>query len=402
MRVLWFTGNPAMYQAKCKNISFGGGWTASLQNEIITKYEERIILGVAIPWEENFDQIIDNTYYYGIKKSTSIWYNYNKKEQRELQRVKQVVENFVPDIIHVFGSEHMHGLVSTLTSVPVVIHIQGIMNAYEKLWLPQNLSWWLYYFFDYHSFFDRLNLKVQVLREKRIFANCKYFMGRTHWDKSCCELLAPNAEYFYCSEMLRPTIYYSKKLWTQHQAHCKKIATLISKPIYKGSDIVLRTAKTLIENGFVDFEWIVYGVDNFDITEKITGLKSIDCNVKAGGIVNPDQLVESLTSADVYVHPSYIENSPNSVCEAQVLGVPVISLNVGGVSTLLDDGKAGILVGSGDIIALASLIKKVLTDSSLAEKLSKAGRDIALVRHSPECILKDVVNIYQKITRQSL
>lgn len=59
-------------------------------------------------------------------------------------------------------------------------------------------------------FFDRLNLKVQVLREKRIFANCKYFMGRTHWDKSCCELLAPNAEYFYCSEMLRPTIYYSK------------------------------------------------------------------------------------------------------------------------------------------------------------------------------------------------
>lgn len=109
-----------------------------------------------------------------------------------------------------------------------------------------------------------------------------------------------------------------------------------------------------------------------------------------------------MTSADVYVHPSYIENSPNSVCEAQVLGVPVISLNVGGVSTLLDDGKAGILVGSGDIIALASLIKKVLTDSSLAEKLSKAGRDIALVRHSPECILKDVVNIYQKITRQSL
>ena len=42
-------------------------------------------------------------------------------------------------------------------------------------------------------------------------------------------------------------------------------------------------------------------------------------NITLRGIVSAEELANSLSEATVYVHPSYIDNSPNSICEAQVI-----------------------------------------------------------------------------------
>ena len=47
------------------------------------------------------------------------------------------------------------------------------------------------------------------------------------------------------------------------------------------------------------------------------------------------QMCEQMKKAQLLVSPSSIENSPNTVGEAMLMWLPVISSNVGGVSTML-------------------------------------------------------------------
>ena len=70
-----------------------------------------------------------------------------------------------------------------------------------------------------------------------------------------------------------------------------------------------------------------------------------------------------------FFHPSYIENSPNSVCEAQILGLPVIACNVGGLSTIISHNHSGILIPSNDYSG-ASYIKEICMNEALAKRIS--------------------------------
>ena len=142
---------------------------------------------------------------------------------------------------------------------------------------------------------------------------------------------------------------------------------------------------------------MVYGVSNLNDMQKLTGVEAANVNVYVRGIISADQLVDEMTDADVYVHPSYIENSPNTVCEAQVLGVPVIATHVGGVETLIHNNVDGLVVSANDVYTMAIQIKKIIMDSALAIQLGKNGRMEALQRHNPETIVNDLLACYRKM-----
>lgn len=111
---------------------------------------------------------------------------------------------------------------------------------------------------------------------------------------------------------------------------------------------------------------------------RLTDIKLNEVNVSVRGVIDAKQLVDVVMSADVFVHPSYIENSPNTVCEAQVLGIPVIATNVGGVSSLITDMEDAILVPSHDIYMIAAKLKLLLENVELSMSLGeKDGKGIA-------------------------
>lgn len=87
-------------------------------------------------------------------------------------------------------------------------------------------------------------------------------------------------------------------------------------------------------------------------------------NVTLLGVLNAEQLKHELLNSTLYFHPSYIDNSPNSVCEAQMLGISCIGTNVGGVSSIIEDGKTGFLVPANDPIQATFLIKQIFDDST--------------------------------------
>ena len=123
-------------------------------------------------------------------------------------------------------------------------------------------------------------------------------------------------------------------------------------------------------------------------------------NLKLIGFTTPDKLINYLCNCTMYVHTAYIENSPNSICEAQILGVPIVSTNVGGISTLLDGN--GDLVPANDPWQMANAIIDLANNKDKMIRYSKNGRKIASLRHSPIVIKEQLLNCYEVLSRQSL
>ena len=405
MRLLWFTNTPSLY--KSYGEYNGGGWISSLEK--LVRKNTDIELAIAFSHTDNvFKTSQDKTIYYPIHKPTTLiskitnFIQYSKQERKEVENYLRVIDDFKPDIIHIFGTERSFGLIAGEVNIPVIIHIQGLLEPCVNAWFPPGYSKKDFYF---SNGFNPIRIymdcwayninKYMAKREVRMLKSCKYFMGRTDWDKRITKLYAPNSKYFYCSEMLRDVFYTTPKRSSNKQT--KIIVTTISAPLYKGADMLLKTAKLLKEETDIDFEWRVYGMRSLAKMEHQLKIQAPKCNIKLLGIASAEELANSLSEADLFFHPSYIDNSPNSVCEAQLIGLPVIACHVGGVASIVKQGENGFLVPANDPYIAVSRIEEVLKNNTLAEELGRKAKETATQRHNPDRILSDLMNIYNQL-----
>ena len=228
-----------------------------------------------------------------------------------------------------------------------------------------------------------------------IFETVKNYIGRTDWDRQCVMKSNPDAAYFPLEEVMRPQFYANAGKWKGLDTDNPLIVTTISEAPFKGMDLVLRTADVLVRKYGRKFRWVVYGNTDAGFFEKFTGIKADDVNVTPAGVIDADGLAEALVNASVYVHPSYIENSPNSLCEAQMTGVPSVAADVGGIPTIIDNGETGILAERGDAGSFAAAIVSLLDSEELSRKISAASVKKSLVRNNPGAIAERLMEIYR-------
>ena len=243
------------------------------------------------------------------------------------------------------------------------------------------------------------SLAVRAEREKERMAKAQWVLGRTDFDRAYLKEQAPQAKYFAVNEILRePFYFYSDKNPYAEGPELELFSTL-SDTVYKGFDLVLRTARHLRYYG-IAFEWVIAGMAEDSpvrrFFEKETGIRSEDVSIRFVGDETAEQLCGELVTSDIYVHPSYVDNSPNSLCEAQLLGLPCVACEVGGVPSLIDEGVTGFLSPAGDAERMAMRIGW-LRDSCLRKKMGQAARAVALCRHDKETILRDLMAAYNEI-----
>ena len=132
------------------------------------------------------------------------------------------------------------------------------------------------------------------------------------------------------------------------------------------------------------------------LQKRITAL-DIQNEVDFLGRLNEVQLVEQLKKAHVFVITSLIENSPNSLCEAQALGLPCIATYTGGITSLIDDGHSGLFCPPRDSSVLAERIREVFENDDLAQQLGTQARRTALNRHDPTKNTKLTIDAYREV-----
>lgn len=409
MRVLWFSVTPSRYFSSSNGFN-GGGWISSLEKLVI----ENLDLDLGIAFECNsstlFKERKNKVTYYPInawntnlkrfQKKISIFY----EEKYLIPECLKIIEDFKPDLIQVFGTEWCFGLIGKYTSIPVVIHMQGCIPPYYNARFPVGFNEYDFIFGKGLSLTSRFRLyKANYFFGKRsqrdidILHVCRYYLGRTVWDKAIVNLYNQNITYYYCSEVLRDVFYLVNQCWKYETRSCVEIVSTLSSPWYKGVDLVLKSAKLLKENSTIQFKWKIFGINDIRFYEKKTRISAKDVDVCVMGVVSEAQLMKELINCSFYVHPSYIDNSPNSVCEAQILGVPIIATNVGGLSSLIKHEYNGLLVPANDPFMIAKYIVEYHNDTIRLNQLSKNAVESAQCRHNKKNILKDLLFAYNDI-----
>ena len=133
--------------------------------------------------------------------------------------------------------------------------------------------------------------------------------------------------------------------------------------LYKGLETILQATHFLLDSN-INFIWDVAGIKESDqvvrITEKQEETTFRANNIKLLGSLSELPLIDLMLDCDLFVSPSHLPNSPNSVCEAMILGMPIIATCAGGTSSLLENKKEGILIQDGDPWAMAGAIMEML------------------------------------------
>ena len=226
----------------------------------------------------------------------------------------------------------------------------------------------------------------------------KYFFCRTDWDRSFVKKLNGKAEVFECWEVLRPEFYNHK-----HGFNGKDIIFMGGDNPLKALDHCLQVFNELVKGKDIKLH-IVGLADNISIRKMISAMNLNNItqnNMVLHGNLDAEGICKIYEDCFCLYHPSLIDNSPNSVCEAQVAGLPVIATNVGGLPSLIENGHTGILVSKNDLEEHLIALEKLYTDDDLKRDLSINAMKIAKERHHIGTIVKRTINVYQKLAQQS-
>lgn len=326
-----------------------------------------------------------------------------------LSASQELVDQWKPDLIHVHGTESAYGLLSArkMVECPALISLQGLLGPCSE---------WYHYFGNHglleiakmHRWLEIpamrghwmkfIKIRQMASREREIIAGNIFFMGRTAWDHAYISSINSGARYFHGGEILREAFWQNR--WNIAEAiRHRVIFTNIGGYPRKGVELLLEAVR-LLKSVVPDIQVCLAGNISTRsgygkyLQRKIDVMG--DYVIKLGQL-DASEMVKELLKSHVFVSPSFIDNSPNSVCEAQLVGMPVISTYTGGVPSLVEEGRTGLFFPTGDAPMLASRLREIFENDDLAVRLGNQAHEVAVKRHDPDAIISDVVSAYNEI-----
>src|SRR5579872_3288944 len=385
MRVLWFT-NAALPAVQIRRGQIPGGsgqWMTCLLRELQQIAGIDIEVATAHPGLDDDEFSVDGVRYFVFAQPRfeSIF----EARKRDLDRCVDLVTQRNPDVVHIHGSERFFGLLKArkLIETPALISIQGLVEACvpvffgalspSEIWKSQ--SWFELatrrgHFWRYRDYLKGARLGREILEK------AKFFMGRTAWDRAQLFGVNPDAVYYPGGELLRPE--FSKTRWnlSECQRHSVIFTNAGSEP-RRGLEILLG-AMQLVRREFPDAELRLAGtLGHRRAYERFLHRTIADAGLSGAiehlGYLSASEMAEELRRARVFVQPSFMENSSNSLCEAMQVGLPCVASYAGGLPSLVEDRHTGLLFPPGDAPMLAAAILQIFRDDDLAVRLSDAA-----------------------------
>ena len=113
-------------------------------------------------------------------------------------------------------------------------------------------------------------------------------------------------------------------------------------------------------------------------------------------------LPEVYRDLDLVVCCSINEGTPVSVIEACAAGTPVVGTDVGGMSDVISSGETGLLVPSGDRVALTEAVLTAIDDPARAAQMSTAARAIVTRKYSADRLVEDIRRLYFELVPSAI
>lgn len=120
-------------------------------------------------------------------------------------------------------------------------------------------------------------------------------------------------------------------------------------------------------------EVIGEGRDRPALERRAKELGVVDSLELTGYVEAGEPLWQRYRSSHAFLHVSLTEGVPSVLFEAQAAGVPLVATDVGGVRTIVEHGRTGLLVPPRDAPAAASAVARIMDDATLRRTLVTAS-----------------------------
>ncbi|MBO5407330.1 MAG: glycosyltransferase family 4 protein [Bacteroidales bacterium] len=417
MKVLWITNIlfPEVLAKLTgqKELKSTGGWLMGAANILEQKDEIELSVAAVSTLVKKLKVFQGERITYYVLPYGNGNQKYNKDYEHLWIEVKKLAE---PDVVHLHGTEYAHGLayINACGSDNMVVSIQGMKSAYRYYYY--GLTKWD--IFSHLTFRDVIKgsiikeckiFKKQSEYEKEIIRNVKHIIGRTSWDRANTWAINPNLQYHFCNETLRSEFYDGSR-WSYDT--CQKHTIFLSQAGYpiKGLHQVLR-AMPLVLQHYPDTKIRIAGEDITNtvgyhnilrfkgygrIIKSMIKKYHLENRILFTGSLNADEMKQEYLKCNLFICPSTIENSPNSLGEAQILGTPVIASYVGGVPDMMK-GDEEHLYRFEEVSMLAEKICKVFANEDRQVDMV----DVAKLRHNQNINSEQLLKIYNIVLRFS-
>ena len=425
MRVLWVCNIilPIIAERMQQEYSVREGWLTGTLNRLIASEDKSdITLGICFPVSSqlaDYHEIHTFSSFqvecFGFEEDLTKPEIYDQKLEKQFALI---INQFKPDLVHVFGTEFPHALaVATAfhNKERLLIGIQGVISECAKSYfadLPQKVikSKTLRDWIKKDNIIDQQKkFYIRGMNEKKALLLAGNVTGRTEFDKIKAQEINNKARYFSMNETMRSVFYTDK--WELE--YCRKHRIFVSQADYplKGFHYLLQALPKIMIR-YPDTEIVVAG-------NSIVNYKTIKDMIKIGGYgkylrsyineweLNPkiaflgklsaEEMKEQFLLCQTYICASALENSPNSVGEAMLLGVPVVASNTGGILSMITNREDGILFQKGNHEELANCIIELWNNDELCNKLSQNARKRAQSTHNPDSNYVRLLEIYHQI-----
>ena len=416
MRVLWVVNIvlPQVAPLVSGRKIATGGWINAMAGRLGAHPEIRLGIVTRAPVAKRVSTEIDGVTYYLVPEGGDRGYDVSEAD------CQAVLDEFAPDLLHVEGTEFAHANTFLKTwKGPNVVSLQGIINGYEAhqyggLPILRMLMSGRQTLFACSLIYRKHKLFLPRLEgERATISLAKNILGRTTWDRAHAYAINPKAPYFSCNRILRETFYGSK--WNIRAMRRHSIFVGNSSAPLKGAHFVMHAVAQLRQE-YPDIRVTVAGEPPTGGSSKSWSKRvgypayllrlirdlGIESNIEFVGLIQAEEMARRLRESHAFVLSSTIENSPNTLGEAMIQGVPCVAAYSGGVPDMAKDGVEALHYRDNDPQVLAFQLKRLFDDDELATALSLNGAVRAKHTHDPAVNFQCLLDAYGSIMGVSL
>lgn len=441
MRVLWICNImlPCIAEKLGQEVNNKEGWLTGLMDAVLTHnasdMEHIVQLGIAFPVakDQNFLQdalVINEDYdvpFYGFRENVLTADQYDVSMEVDMTKI---LAHFKPDIVHCFGTEYPH----TLAAIKcfgrperTLVGIQGLCRVCAKGYMA-NLPREVVKSVTFRDIVRKDTLPMQQQKfedrgqwELASIQGAGHVTGRTHFDKYWTGKWNPKAKYHLMNETLRKEFYTG--MWSVDTCYPHRLFFSQGDYPLKGFHYMLLALPKILEK-YPDTEVYVAGNSlmrgkglkaKLKISaygaylERLVAEHGLKEKVHFLGRLTGARMKEQYLKSHVFVCASSIENSPNSLGEAMILGVPVVTADVGGILTMITPEEGTVYKGFRiekaedeselDAISdrLADAICQVFVDDRTTLVKAHKAREHALKTHDGVANNRRLIEIYEEI-----
>ena len=290
--------------------------------------------------------------------------------RRELRRIR-------PHLLHSWGTERGAALVGSRLGYPSLVSMQGLIR-----WCLQHVD---------GNIFDKVDALLEGISLRRasvVTAESTFAVSwlRQHYPSLEVHQIEHAPNRLFHETVRRPQTHPLRFLYVGHL--CK----------LKGVDLLISALAQLTEE--LDFRLTLVGTSDasFLAELKSAGTSQLWRRITIRQGLSSAEVAEEIANAAVMLFPTRVDNSPNSVKEAVVAGLPVVAASIGGIPDYVIPNQNGLLFQAGEVQSLILAIRTVVAHPLFSRGLV-APDCLARLRAylSPASMAQKFLSCYQRV-----